>query len=246
MLCIFGVFGGVGGQVAFDVSGGVQFAKVKDSRTGNLDDFNPLRRGMWTSVGLSYEISRGVAIKSNLTYQQRQPLEQYYFITDTLSGGTSYENFIRYPSNPQNSLFRMDNYTNFQDFKYLGLEIGPTYRIPVGAHFDVELGLLLFGNALLNKEQTTVEPAELLWIQRGVPGLPPLLDNNSYRRFDAGFLPFLQFRSYQGEQLTIGLQLKGYFSRTLLPEPGFAGRELFELRWISYATGLTVSWKFVP
>ena len=235
------------GQITFDLSSGIQVAKAIDT-SPTISRLNRYRRGTWVSVGGAFLISKGLSLRTNITYQQRQPQEQFIFPIDTMQTATLYEAFSGYPSNPQNSVFRENDYTNFPDFKYLGIEIGPTYRLFLGDQFDIEIGCLVFGNFLLNKRQTTVFPNDLLWIRRNFfpnLNLNQIRGDNSYRRFDAGFLPFLQLRSFQGEQLSLGLQIKSYFSHTPLHESDIFGRNAFDSRWVSFAAGVSASWRLI-
>jgi hypothetical protein len=206
----------------------------------------PWRRGWWATAESELLSRKFFQLSVGLTYQERPPLEVFPFPAGSQAGVPTIQVLGNWPSNPQNPLFssfESDGISErFPNFRYLHLEVVPSFRYSVG-RFELLAGIGLFGGRLLNQRATTREIDDF-------GEMAPVLrarkaqSNVAYTKADFGWLPKVEAFYRINDRLSIGVQAKYYRSIYRLNNTLVKGwnERAQNARWQVFAAGLSAQY----
>jgi hypothetical protein len=176
-----------------------------------------------------------------LTYQERPPLEVFPFTAAPQAGVPAYVVLGNWPSTPQHPLFDDARFWRFPNFRYLHLEAEPCFKYS-SERLNFLAGIGFFGGLLLNRSETTREIDDFrgiaAWIRSN-----GVRDNVRYTSADLGLLPKLEALYLIGERLSVGFQLKHYWSVYRLNDTLVSDSDWRQnVRWRVFAGGLSAQY----
>ncbi|MEM1326497.1 MAG: outer membrane beta-barrel protein [Bacteroidota bacterium] len=137
------------------VSGRMVFSDIVTSvYHGSFGDVNSWKYSKGFSVGTNYMMWKDrVGIQTNLFYNERKALEYFPFRGPTL---------VMWPTSPQSENFNNSNFdpafVHQPNFKYLHLELMPTYYLSLNEKWRIQSGIGVSGGILLNRQEVIFSP----------------------------------------------------------------------------------------
>lgn len=199
-----------------------------------FNEQNAPKFGFWSTVGFKAPIWRWVKVESNVTYQQRKPLEVFPFCTP---GG--YFVFIGYPTSKQSKEYRPE-FPIFPDFKYLHLELIPT--VEFGNRLKIAFGAGGFYGVLLNSAEVKRDKYDFPLEESTFHAPWNAYGEILYHKLDYGILPKIGVSFKLNEHLSLGLVGKAYFSKIRLNDTHVFPVLPLNQRWVAYLCGVEANY----
>ncbi len=187
---------------------------------------NTPKYGFWTTAGVDFKLRKHIAIETNLTYQERKPLEVFPF------EGIG---FWKYPTSKQSPGYRPE-FPIFPNFKYLHLELVPVFEN--GHKLKTQIGVGFFYGVLINRDETTRGQSDFP-LEQDFFG-PPFYTHGEifYHRQDYGFLPKASLTYQVNSRLGIGINVKSYQSIVRLNDTNIYSSLPWNARWSAVFGGV--------
>ncbi len=228
-------------EVSF--SSKVVFSDIETwENVGSFGDPNSWKYSKGFALGTNYEVwkntKNSVSIRANLFYNERKALEYFPFV-----GGM---NLVKWPTSPQSDLFDNDNFDpafkHLPNFKYLHLELLPTYSFSIGEKWQIQSGIGMSGGVLLNRTQVIFDPTDFPAITEAFNRSTEVKDIE-YHRWDVALLGSVGVRYHLSSKLAVDISSGLQYSFIDLNDVSRGRYSLDEMKWIIVTPGIGMVYK---
>jgi hypothetical protein len=222
---------------------------IHDQQIPQIKNGNNGKIGFYANIHTNYPVFKFLSIEGGITYQERLPLEIYWFpIGDPNAppGVAQRQYFTSVPTSPQSKNWNPDEFKRLPNFKYLYAEFIPTATFGKKIRFSAGFGI--FYGYLLNHKS-------LVFTKEDFPVFasffkPPfyVYGQDSYLKDDFGWLPSVSFSIPLSKQLAITSQFKGYISQIALKTPTQTKSKFsrpLNINWVAISCGIGLSYKLI-
>ncbi len=229
-------------------SSGIVHSDVRfvNSFSFHEENYNTPKIGFYASIGSGYKFKNWFQLRSNFNYQERLPLETFYFpqqpnrVTIALIG---------IPTSPQSKRWDSNLFKRQLNFEYLYWDISPTFTFSK-KRITISGGAGLYAGYLMNRGQLVMSIDDFPLYSSAFTGETGYI---TYSKFDLGWTPSFEILFTLNSRTKIGLSLQAYLSHTRLINdydsiffntPYFDFNRDSNITWQAYNMGLTLTHQF--
>lgn len=176
------------------------------------------------------------------TFFNKKPLEVFAFDSPAFGGIPNIYTLTKVPTSKQSKDFDDSVYKVLNDFKYLGIDLIPTFSIKRKIRFDVGIGF--FYKRLINSEEVIVRRDDLPVFDFLFE--PPfyVFGEVHYGKNEWGWLSNMSISLPISDTVSIGLEwsVNSYFNG-MHPQP-YPKDAIDNPKWIVFTSGLNVQYSF--
>lgn len=216
----------------------------REGDKGRNTSVNAPKIGFYTTLSSGVKLYKWLQLELGLTYQERLPLEKFTFRDKSSpTGRTGIFSFASHPTSPQSKRWDEDIFLRFPNFKYIHVELVPTFSFGK-ERLNVQLGVGVFYGYLLNHRT-------LQFSAKDFPGYaqffqPPFngFGIDSYHPHDIGLIPKISMAHKLGSRYKLGISAKSYISQYSLKtreiHDGLVSKwnRYDNTTWLVYAAGI--------
>jgi len=210
--------------------------------------YNTPKTGFYFSLGSGYQFFNWFQLQTNLTYQERLPLETFHFPRQT-NGFGSY--VLPVPTSPQSQGWDAARFNRLPNFKYLYLELVPMFNFSI-KKITIATGAGIYFGLLRNHRQ-------LVFTGEDFPEYSAVFSTAgntgeiSYEKYDLGWMPKLEIFYLLNSTTNIGISAQSFISHSRLindvsnitPDDDlFDWDRNFYTTWIAHSLGVSITHQF--